>query len=295
MLGCFYNMHLSFIDQLDRMNTLKTFLICTAAVLSNSISHAHYPYVAPLSFQTFNNYTAIVAGFYDNPFAPEVAIKNFDFHFHTPTGEKIYIKEQDWLKTRTLSAYSLENKMDGTYRIRGEKQGSTAKFALDAGTWKALVNAEPKGAANSNTNVVYASKLDKNARVKNVKTTEIVESFVSRRQTSDHVIKHIHGGFDIQFLTHPNAIKVNQPVTFKVLDDQQGVANLKVELLSQTHDFSREEKVFQTLTTAQDGTLNFKIPEKGQYLLKLDYQQSFDSKMDELKRYKYTLAFNVID
>lgn len=277
------------------MNTFKTLLLCTAAALSTSISHAHYPYVAPLSFQTFNNHTAIVAGFYDNPFAPEVAIKNFDFHFHTPTGEKIYIKEQDWLKTQTLSAYSLENKIDGTYRIRGEKQGNIAKFALDAGKWKALVNAEPKDPQSLNANVIYASQLKKNTQVKTVKTTDIIESFVSRRQTSDHVIKHIHGGFDVQFLTHPNAIKVNQPVMLKVLDDKQGVANLKVELLAQTHDFSREEKVYKSLTTAADGTLNFTIPDKGQYLLKLDYQQPFESKTDDLKRYKYTLAFNVID
>ena len=277
------------------MNTFKTLVLGTAAAFGTTLSYAHYPYVAPLSFQTFNNHTAIVAGFYENPFAPEVAIKNFDFHFHTPNGEKIYIKDQDWLKTQTLSAYSLENKMDGTYRIRGEKQGSTAKFALDTGKWKVLVNAKPKEAQSSNANVLYASQLKKNTQVKSVETLEIIESFVSRRQTSDHVIKHIHGGFDMQFLTHPNAIKVNQPVSFKVLDDQHGVANLKVELLVQTYDFSRKEKVYKILTTAVDGTLNFRILDKGQYLLKLDYQQPFDSKTENLKRYKYTLAFNVIE
>lgn len=277
------------------MNTFKTLVLCTAAAFGTTLSYAHYPYVAPLSFQTFNNHTAIVAGFYDNPFAPEVAIKNFDFHFHTPNGEKIYIKQQDWSNTQTLSVYSLENKIDGTYRIRGEKQGKIAKFALDAGKWKALINAEAKNAQSSNANVIYASSLKKNAKVKSVQSTEIIESFVSRRQTSDHVIKYIHGGFDLQFLTHPNAIKANQPVTFKVLDDQHGVANLKVELLTPTHDFSREEKVYKTLTTAADGTLNFTLPDKGQYLLKLDYQEPFETKAENLKRYKYTLAFNVIE
>lgn len=52
-------------------------------------SQVHSPYVAPLGFQTFNNHTEIVAGFYDNPFALEIAIKHFDFHFDTPTGEKL--------------------------------------------------------------------------------------------------------------------------------------------------------------------------------------------------------------
>lgn len=277
------------------MNTLKNMIFCAATAFVTTHSYAHYPYVAPLSYQTFNHHSAIISGFYDNPFASEVAIKNFEFHYHTPTGEKIAIQEQDWLKSKTLSVFSLENKLDGTYRIRGEKQGNTAKFALDAGQWKALLQAEPKDTKALNTHVVYASQLSKNASVKTVQTVDVIETFVSRRQISDHVIKHIHGGFDLQFLTHPNAIRLNQTTTLKVLDNQQGVANLKVELLAQTHDFSREEKVYQTLTTAADGTLNFKIPDKGQYLLKLDYQQPFESKATDLKRFKYTLAFNVID
>lgn len=69
----------------------------------SSTAFAHYPYVAPLSYQTFNNHTAIVSGFYDNPFASEVAIKNFKFHYHMPTGQKIYLADDAWTKTQTLS------------------------------------------------------------------------------------------------------------------------------------------------------------------------------------------------
>ena len=38
---------------------------------------------------------------------------------------------------------------------------------------------------------------------------------------------------------------------------------------------------------------DFSLAEKGQYLLKIDYQQPFEHKGDTLKRYKYTLSFNV--
>lgn len=268
------------------------FSVMTCAVMN---THAHYPFVAPLSYQTFNNHSAIVAGFYDNPFASEIAIKNFKFHYHTPMGEKLYIGDSAWVNSKTLSSYSLENKLDGTYRIRGEKQGNHARYALDGKQWKPFIQATPKAHQPVNNTVFYAKDLKKNTLQKTVESTEIIESFVSRRKISQHVIQHLHNGFDIQFITHPNAFKKSQAIQLKLLDDKKGIANLKVEILAQTTDFSRDAKVYKTLTTDTNGLLNFSIDEKGQYLMKVDYQQPFELKTDTLKRYKYTLAFNVID
>lgn len=258
-------------------------------------AHAHYPFVAPLSYQTFNNHSAIVAGFYDNPFASEIAIKNFKFHYHTPTGEKVHVEDTAWMNTQTLSSYSLENRMDGTYRIRGEKQGNSTRYALDGTQWKPLIQALPKANQSNNQIVFYAKDLKKNTKQKTVKNIEIIESFISRREISQHVIQHIHDGFDIQFISHPNTFKKSQAIQLKLLDDKKGIANLKVDVLSQTTDFSRDAKVYKTLTTDAKGLLTFNIDEKGQYLLKIDYQQPFEYKADVLNRYKYTLAFNVID
>lgn len=258
-------------------------------------SFAHYPFVAPLSYQTFNHYTSIISGFYDNPFASEVAIKNFKFHVHKPDGTMLHLVESDWISSKTLSSYSLENKEDGTYRIRAQKDGTSTRFALDSKTWKVVVNAEPKTNQVVNDKVIYAKNLKKNATLKTVQNIDVLEAFVSKNTISNKVIHHINSGFDVQFLTHPNAFKVNQVIQLKMLDDQQEIANLKVEILAQTHDFSRNEKVFKTLMTDANGGLNFNIAEKGQYLLRVDYQQPFTHKSAELKRYKYTLAFNVID
>lgn len=261
----------------------------------SSTAFAHYPYVAPLSYQTFNNHTAIVSGFYDNPFASEVAIKNFKFHYHTPTGQKIYLADDAWTKTQTLSSYSLENKQEGTYRIRGEKQGNSLKYAQVAQKWKMVLSAVPKANQAANQNVIYQQALKKNMPQKTVQTIDIIETFVSRRVTSNQVIQHIHAGFDVQFITHPNAFKKSQAIQLKVLDDKKGVANLNVEILAQTTDFSRDKKIYKVLTTDAQGLLNFNMQEKGQYLMKIDYQQPFEIKKNDLKRYKYTLAFNVMD
>lgn len=272
-------------------NTLLVTLLSSLAVPS----FAHYPFIAPLSYQTFNNHTAIIAGFYDNPFASEVAIKKFQFHYHTPEGHKIYVDDAAWVNSQTLSGYSLENKTDGTYRIRGEKQGNSARYALDAKKWKPLIQTTPKADQPINNTVFYAKDLKKNTAQKTVETTEMIESFVSRREISQHVIQHLHDGFDIQFITHPNAFKKSQAIQLKLLDDKKGIANLRVEILAQTTDFSRDAKAYKTLTSDAKGSLNFSIDENGQYLMKVDYQQPFELKTDTLKRYKYTLAFNVID
>ena len=276
------------------MKLLKTSLWLCGSIFLVSNAYAHYPYVAPLSYQTFNNHSAIVSGFYDNPFAPEIAIKNFKFHYHNPQGEKIEIADDQWAKTQTLSSMSLENKMDGTYRVRGIKQGSITQFALDGSVWKTLIGGKLAADKPASTKVIYESQLGKKSKTKTVQVTELIETFVSRRNTSTKVIEHLHDGFDIQFLTHPNAIQANQPIHLKVLDNKKGIANLDVEILTQTVDFSRDTKVYKKITTDAQGNLNFTIKDKGQYLLKIDYQQPFETKGDSLKRYKYTLSFNVI-
>lgn len=276
------------------MKFTKTgFLFCSTLLLFNT-AHAHYPFVAPLTYQTFNHHSAIVSGFYDNPFASEVAIKNFKFHFHTPLGEKIEIADENWSKTQTLSSYTLENKIDGTYRIRGVKQGSSSRFALDGKVWKALISGQPAVNKAIPENVIYTSQLSKKAQIKTLQTTELIETFVSRKSISNKVIQHLHDGFDIQFLTHPNVIQAGQPIQLKVLDDRKGITDLSVKILVQATDFSRDAKVYQSLKTDDKGALNFAIQDKGQYLLSLDYQQPFTQKNDDLKRYKYTLSFNVI-
>jgi uncharacterized GH25 family protein len=277
------------------MKHLKKIFMAVSVVMSAQYAGAHYPYVAPLSYQTFNNNTAVLSGFYDNPFASEVAIKNFKFHYHTPTGEKIYIDDEQWSKTKTLASYSLENKLDGTYRIRGEKEGNTRRYAFDGNHWKDLIQGSPKEGQVNSDKVIYTSQLDKNAQIKSVKVLELIETFVSRRMVSNHVIQHIHPGFDVQFITHPNAIKANEPIRFKLLDQMKGIAGLNAEILMQTTDFSRDQKVHQVVKSNAKGELDFKITEAGQYLLTVDYQQSFDQSSNELNRYKYTLAFNVIN
>lgn len=281
------------------MASLKTkFFKSTSLCVSLLLGHAawaHYPFVAPLAYQTFNNHAAIISGFYDNPFASEVAIKNFDFHYHKPSGEKVAINEDLWSKTQTLSSYSLETKEDGTYRIRGEKQGNHSTYALVGKQWKPVIAASKKSVNVQNDKVVHISDLNKNSAQKTVQNIELIETFISRRNISNQVIDHIHSGFDVQFLTHPNQMKVNQTLSLVFLDDKKGIVDLKVEILAPTSDFGREENVYSALKTDAQGNLKFTMSEKGQYLLKVDYQQPFSNRADDLKRYKYTLAFNVID
>jgi hypothetical protein len=258
-------------------------------------SFAHYPYIAPLNYQTFNNHSAVVSGFYDNPFVSEIAIKNFKFHYHTPAGEKIEIADDAWAKTQTLSGFSLENKQDGTYRIRGLKQGSASRFALVDGQWKALIHAKRDETKPLKASVAYQSDLKKNTKVKTVETQEIIETFVSRRSVSDVSVKHVHEGFDVRFISHPNALKVNQSIQLQIVDATQGAKDVDVSVLAQSYGFERADRVYQTLKSDDKGNLNFVIKDKGQYLLTIDYQQPFTAKGDQLKRYKYTLAFNVTD
>lgn len=277
------------------MTKFPYFAFTALIVTMSAHTSAHYPYVAPLSYQTFNNHTAILAGFYDNPFASEVAIKKFEFQVTNPNGQVTPLTDNDWAKTKSVASYSLENKIDGTYRIQGQKISNTTQYVLDQKQWKTLLKGMPQANKIKSDQVVYSSQLTKNAQVKTVQAVELIETFVSRNHISDQRLKTNHLGFEIQFLTHPNAVEVGQNIQFKLMDQGNGIVGQKVEILMQTNDFSRDEKVVQTVVSNAQGELNFVMKEKGQYLLKVDYQQGFDQKQNDLKRFKYTLSFNVID
>lgn len=170
-----------------------------------------------------------------------------------------------------------------------------SRFALVDGQWKALIHAKRDETKPLKANVAYQSDLKKNTKVKTVETQEIIETFVSRRSVSNVSVKHVHEGFDVRFISHPNALKVNQPIQLQIVDATQGAKDVDVSVLAQSYGFERADRVYQTLKSDDKGNLNFVIKDKGQYLLTIDYQQPFTAKGDQLKRYKYTLAFNVTD
>lgn len=157
----------------------------------------------------------------------------------------------------------MENKADGTYRIRGEKTGSMSSFAQVNRDWKTLIAGQPAADQAISPNIVYRSQLAKKQKIKTVQIQEIIETFVSRRSISKIATGPLHNGFDVQFITHPNAIQVNQPIQFKVLNNQKGIKGFNAEILVQTTDYSRDTKVLKTVTSDEQGVLNFSLAEKG--------------------------------
>ena len=273
------------------MSILKKVLILSSGLFLLQQANAHAPYVAPLNFQTYNLNTSIIAGFYDNPFASEVALKNFKFIKITPDGTKSDIADQEWAQTQTLSQYSLDNKVDGTYRIRGVREGKETRYAKIGQQWKLIVASNPTQDPLPD-HVILEKDLPKKATIKTVKTTDIVETFVSRKSLSEPAVKAQQAGFNVEFSTHPSQFKTKQNIQLKVTNQGQAVANAKVEILAQTTNFSHESTV-QSLKTDQNGILTFQIDKANQYLMIIEDQESFDLKKNELNRYRYTLSFNV--
>ena len=91
------------------MKTLFASVLTLATGLS-ATTHAHHPFVAPLSYQTFNNHTALLAGFYDNPFVSEIAIKSFNFITIIHKVKKPIWKIRHLLKLKHSAALALKIK-----------------------------------------------------------------------------------------------------------------------------------------------------------------------------------------
>ena len=79
-----------------------------------------------------------------------------------------------------------------------------------------------------------------------------------------------------------------------MLDHGQAVKNTQVIVQKQTYDYGRDHKIYKTAQTNENGELNLVFQDANQYLLKIDYQQPFQTNAMYLKRYKYTMSFNVI-
>ena len=189
------------------MIIFKILPVLLSVLLFCSVSYAHYPYVAPLAYQTFNNQTAVIAGFYDNPFVSEIQIKSFQFTQVNPTGEQIELANEAWIPAKILSNYSLKNIQDGTYKIRGVRYGNKAQFAQVDHEWKTVLKAENGIKRAISEHIVYADQLSSQQLEKTVQTVDIIETFISRRLVSNEVLKSLDQGFEIEFLTHPNDVR----------------------------------------------------------------------------------------
>ncbi|CAB1212344.1 DUF4198 domain-containing protein [Acinetobacter bouvetii] len=275
------------------MSFKKSALFICASILCIHSTHAHYPFVAPLNYQNFNNQSAIIAGFYDNPFASEVQIKNFQFHIISPNGTKTEIQEKDWIHAGSLSNYNLNHREDGSYRIQGTRHAQSSQFANVNGQWKTLLPNQPNKTKPTPEHVIFKHQLKPNAVVKTVQTQEVIETVISRRAITNRALAITGKGFEIEFISHPNAIKINQPVQLRLLNNGKPIADTEVKLFAQTHDFSRNATQASYRTNA-NGEFNFILTQKDQYLLKVDYQEPFNTPEQELNRYKYTLSFNAI-
>lgn len=115
----------------------KIGLACLLSILVAN-GWAHAPFVAPSSYVVEGGNTAILAGFAEQAFDSEVAIKGFNFKVLTPKGET---QELTLSHSKALSLADVKTDQAGTYTVTGLRTGEL-KYAKVGQRWLRVLDAK---------------------------------------------------------------------------------------------------------------------------------------------------------
>ena len=113
---------------------MKKYILSTLFFsLATTLTYAHEPYVAPLSYITSNTQIPVISAYAEQALQPEYALKQPTFNIIQPDQSKISITSESTLKSASLIDLPLPQK--GTYQI-SSKVSFPLKYAQHNKEWK---------------------------------------------------------------------------------------------------------------------------------------------------------------
>lgn len=246
-------------------------IVLLAAIVS-TLSYAHEPYVAPLAYVTENTQVPVLAGYAENAFNSEYALKDATFNIIDPKQVITTIKPTTTLKSTT--AFDLALPTDGTYRISSQVT-YPLKYALHNKQWKLFYDASAEEAgefAKRDYLIPDDFKKSKKPEFAEVTRKWTIESYVTKNK-STAITQKVDAPLNVSFSVHPNEIVVDQPLNIQVTKAGQHLKNAEINVLAQGNNESQRIKT----RTNDQGIVEFKFPTSGQYLVEVT--ESIDSKL----------------
>lgn len=224
--------------------------LCCALWLLSSSSQAHVPYLAPESFEPIRDWVSLEAAFADKFFLPEAKFDQSEFQVFTPAGGREQPAEQAMVRSRTVLEHQL--KAAGTYRFSsGQRFGAVFKSWQQDG--KTVNSRDPK--QQPPAGVALSSHFQ---------SVTLAETYVSKGKPDQRVLQPHGQGLEIQFISHPNDLYINQPIKTRLLFNGKPLANTSLQL-HQTGQSDEEQS--QQLRSDANGELQFSVTEPATYLL----------------------------
>lgn len=266
----------------------KIGLTCLLSILVVN-SWAHAPFVAPSSYVVEGGNTAVLAGFAEQAFDSEVAIKGFNFKVLTPKGET---QELTLSHSKVLSLADVKTDQAGTYTVTGLRTGEL-KYAKVGQRWLRVLDAKTEGLSPlTERHFVTPSEVQAESQQFTVQRFDQLLSYFSKQQQSELKQEYTQQGLSLVFSSHPNQISLKKPFTIKLNLGNKPASGFQVTLEKQITTLGEAEKVTQ-LQTNGSGEVTLLFPAVGQYLVTMTSPEQSEKFRPNAQTYRTILSLYV--
>ncbi len=231
--------------------------------LATTLTYAHEPYVAPLSYITSNTQIPLISAYAEQALQAEYALKQPTFNIIQPDQSKISITSESTLKSASLIDLPLPQK--GTYQI-SSKVSFPLKYAQHNKEWKTFFDMPEDQAKDiKERDYVIPSDFKKAPTLVEVTREWSIQSYVSKEEISS-IQSKIDAPIQVEFKTHPNNITAQQPVQITITKSGQALKNAELVIRAQ----GQEEDDATHVTVDPNGLATLNFPSAGQYLVEVN-------------------------
>jgi hypothetical protein len=221
-----------------------------ASTLLSATAQAHVPYLAPESFEPIRGWVSLEASFADKFFLPEAKFDQSDFKVVTPAGKLEQPAEQQTVRSRIVLEHQLTQ--DGSYRFSsGVREGAVFRSWLQDG--KTINSRDPKQQPPAGV-----------ALTAHFQSITLAETYVSKGKPTAGALKPWGKGLELEFISHPNDLYINQPVQARLWFEGKPLANSEVQI---HRAMGNAEPVTRTVTSTASGDISFEVTDAATYLL----------------------------
>jgi uncharacterized GH25 family protein len=221
-----------------------------ASTLLSATAQAHVPYLAPESFEPIRGWVSLEASFADKFFLPEAKFDQSEFKVVTPAGKLEQPAEQQTVRSRIVLEHQLTQ--DGSYRFSsGVREGAVFRSWLQDG--KTINSRDPKQQPPAGV-----------ALTAHFQSITLAETYVSQGKPTAAALKPWGKGLELEFISHPNDLYINQPVQARLWFEGKPLANSEVQI---HRAMGNAEPVTRTVTSTASGDISFEVTDAATYLL----------------------------
>jgi len=221
-----------------------------AGTLLSAAAQAHVPYLAPESFEPIRGWVSLEASFADKFFLPEAKFDQSEFKVVTPAGKLEQPAEQQAVRSRIVLEHQLT--AEGSYRFSsGVREGAVFRSWLQDG--KTINSRDPKQQPPAGVPLTA-----------HFQSITLAETYVSKGKPTSTALKPWGKGLELEFISHPNDLYINQPVKARLWFEGKPLANSEVQI---HRAMGNAEPVSSTVTSTASGDISFEVADAATYLL----------------------------